>query len=231
MNEKQPPKPMPGTVADKIRKARESQYPRLTHQSLGRMIDKARATVTAYETGRRDVPRDVVQDISKALNIPVSWFFDAQDSPVPELHGRGRNVERAPMGRSPQITLVPYWGTVPCGEWERPANDDWELIQVSERYEEVRDIIAVRVSGRSMEPRFRHGQLVVIKLGTERKDGVIVLAENGNRELTLKVLAYTPTGWQLQSINPEYGNANADEWKLVGYAIGFEEFDPQGIRP
>lgn len=100
---------------------------------------------------------------------------------------------------------------VPCGDWERPTGDDGEWIQVSERLDEMRgEFIAVRVSGDSMEPRFRHGQVVVIRLTSERADGRIVLAENQDRELTMKKLVYDPDGWKLKSINPAFGEARAD---------------------
>lgn len=236
----------PGSLADKIRKARVYHRPPLSRDELALRIRKGSSTVGMYENGDRKPPEDIISRIADATGTPIAWFFDGADTlppdampqimegvrePIAPYQAGAPNASPADLANSPQLNLVPYWGTVPAGDWERPTCEDGDTIQVSDQYEDLSGVRAVRVSGSSMEPRLLHGQLVLIKLSTEQRDGVITLAVNQDRELTLKVLRYSPDGWELHSINPEFGKSTAAEWSILGYAIGIEEVNPHGIRP
>lgn len=228
-------------VGAKIQKARKFHRPPLTREELADRVKKGSSTIGMYENGIRRVPEEIVSRIADALNIPIEWFYDGLDTMPPdampkfmEQVGTSSNVEIIePTQGTPQITLVPYWGVVPAGDWEMP-NNDVGTIQISDRWQEIfpdlKGIIAVRAMGNSMLPRIHSGQVVPIRLSPEKKDGVVTLAKNGHGELTLKLLVYTPKGWELHSFNPAYGNVSAEECVILGHAIGLEEVAPEGLR-
>lgn len=226
----------PGSIADKIRKARDYHRPPIRDRAdLAAMINKASSSIGMYETGKRLPPPEVIRSIAAALRIPFEWFIDGKDTlpPMDAISlspGTTPNADIVSLTNKPQINLVPYWGAVPCGDWERPSSDDGELIQVTERIEDITGVIAVRVRGNSMNPRLMDGQIVSVRLSSEKQDGRIVLAQNGDKELTLKALRYTPLGWRLDSINPDFGSVCADEVTILGYAIALEETELSGLH-
>lgn len=207
------------------------------------LTNTGESTVGAYEAGTRGIPQTYVERFSAASHIPFDWFYDGRPTPVvrnadngtknnTSLHPGKSNVTLH-KDRTPalQINLVPYWGAVPAGNWESPP-DDPGWIQVSEGIADTNNVIAVRVTGSSMEPRLLHGQLVCIRLSKELRDGVVTLVKNQNSELTLKVAKRTEgAGWELHSINPEYPPTSAEYVEAVGYAISLEEVNLHGIRP
>jgi hypothetical protein len=121
---------------------------------------------------------------------------------------------------------LPKWPAV-------PANESWDIDpQEWEETEFVPNIFGRRhnndplrivapVVGRSMEPRLYEGDLVVIELDRSPRTGRIVLAKNGQGQITLKVLNRDRNNrYRLDSINPEHGQAVADTWEIVGFLIG-----------
>lgn len=183
-----------------------------------------------YETTPpRTVPPPFVErSIEDALGLERGWL----SADVEQIRWRSStaNAEIAPATATNLINLVPYWGLVPCGEWEQPDPGAEDLIQVSDRIEDTRGVIAIRVRGNSMLPLFSPGEVVSVRLGSEKLDGVVTLARNQDSELTLKLMKFVGGVWELHSINPEYGNASADSVTILGHAIYREGGDPSGIR-
>lgn len=235
---KQGSEPSIGTPRWKLRELRKLVYP--TRKDAADALNFGDSTIGAYESGARAIPRLYAEKLTVKADVPIDWVYDGKPTPPPIAKGSaisplGANrdaplsVER--MKRpSLHLNLVPYWGAVPAGNWQAPTDDtDW--VQVSESVD-TNGIIAVRVAGDSMEPRLHHGQLLCIKLSKELRDGVITLAKNQDSELTLKVPKYTPDhGWELQSINPDYGTVTAEYIEAIGYVVSVEETNPHGIRP
>jgi SOS-response transcriptional repressor LexA len=217
-------------LKEKIRLARKHHRPTLNREEIAKRTGVSSSTVGMYETGDRKPPEMWVSRFADSLGIPLQWFYDGKPGPPPERNIIS-NVEPVDLpGKGKyQINLVPYWGVVPCGHWAAPVGEP-EWVQVTDSID-AEGCRAVRVSGDSMEPRLSHGQLVVIRLSPEPREGVITLAKNGDGELTLKVLRYCPNGWELHSLNPSYPPTTADTWEILGYAVAIEEANPHGIRP
>lgn len=212
------------SLGQQIKDLRQAKFPPLSQAELATELGISRNQIANYETNRTVPPTSLLRKLEEIFSLTAGQL----NIPIAQL-APGHALQPVKLPNSPLINLIPYWGQVPCGEWERPA-DDPDLIQVSETID-PKGVIAVKVSGNSMAPRLMHGQTVVIKLDKTARDGVITLATNHQCELTLKVLTFTKGKWELHSINPEHGTVSAESWEILGYAIAVEEHDPQGIRP
>lgn len=227
------------TPREKVAIARNARRPGWSQASLaeeladrgflGRSKTEWDARIKNIENNRGRVPSDVeLFAIAEVLGIVPGWMTTEDDAPVPFADTLGNAaVVRFPTGQP--LTLVPYWGEVPCGNWEKPEPGDDALIEVSHRVS-PKGVIAVRVRGNSMLPRFGHGQIVVVKIDPQPLDGVITLARNADNELTLKMLRRKNGSWTLCSLNPEYGDCTAESWTILGHAVHVEESDPAGLR-
>jgi SOS-response transcriptional repressor LexA len=231
----------PGELRWKVKTAREKHPAQYSSDFAGKQTGIAGSTVRAYENGNREnIPREWVKLYADFIGISdVRWFYDgiASDPPfvnLPPVESKrppDRNAQPEKRKVAQHLRLVPFWGPVPAGNWETPPEEPaW--IQVSEALDGEEGIVAVRVTGNSMEPRLSHGQLVIIKQDSRPHDGVITLARNQDSELTLKVLRYVEgKGYELHSLNPDYGTVTAESWSIIGYAISIEETNLSGIRP
>lgn len=210
------------TIGELIRDARERQFPKLNQSELAEELGLSRNQIANYENNRTPPPANLLEILARRWHLPPGYFDEAK--------ALGASVVVPTTKKQlPQINLIPFWGSVPCGDWQSPGDDlDW--IQVSEKID-PKGVVAVKVSGNSMAPRLMHGQTVIIKLDKTPREGVVTLAVNQHKELTLKVLKYVKGEWQLHSINPEHGTVKSETWEVLGYAIAIEEHDAQGIRP
>lgn len=222
---------VPFPVGKKIARARAYARPAITQSELAEALSLSRDAVANYETGRSKVPLETLRKIASMTGFPIQWFTDGEDSEPPPDNKLAILTSVEETAAASSTVEIEYLGVVPCGGWEMPTSDSAK-IAVSATVATLRgEVAAVRVSGDSMEPRFRHGDIVVIRKSATPIDGQIVLASNQDRELTLKVLRYRANGWELHSFNPAYPPTLADEWSLIGYAVHREESDEHGLRP
>lgn len=124
---------------------------------------------------------------------------------------------------------VPFLGTVPTGSWDDSTG---ELVEVPVPVSLSLDgLVAVRVVGDALAPRVLHGQLVLLRLESHPREGVISLVRGINGDATLKVPRLRSGGWDLYPLNPEYPVEPLDGWTVVGHVVGLYEIDGAGLRP
>jgi|GEM_PF-5912922 len=188
-----------------------------------------RDRIANYEK-RGNLTLEAAPLLAEALGIDLEWLTSDAGAPVKWTRMAANAELTSTPEPEPLLNLVPYWGIVPCGNWERPEIGEEELIEISESVKDKRGIVAVKVSGNSMAPRFLHGETVAIRLSTTPIDGVVTLAVNQDGEFTLKLLRYVDGEYQLHSLNPAYGYATAHSWSILGHAVHREETDMSGLR-
>lgn len=224
---------------EKIALARNAKRPRAWSQydvahllaergSLGLDATRWRSRLANYEN-RGGVPANALAEIAQILSVDLGWLSDRSDGPV-KWAVMAPNAKPTELEEGPQLNIVPFWGTVPCGNWEKPFVDDESYIEISESVKDIRSVVCVKVAGNSMMPRFQHGEKVAVRLSSTPIDGVVTLARNQDGELTLKLMVYARGEWELHSLNPDYGCASAESWEILGHAIHREETDTSGLR-
>lgn len=202
--------------------------PSVNQTRLADMVGTSRDSIAKYETGKNRVPDDVLNAIVKVSGFPLSWFLDGLDTNPPmNFTDRVEILENKPVIRT---VSLPYWGSVPCGDWEKPIGDP-ATETVSAEVEGIPgEKIIVKAIGDSMHPIIRHGQKVAVRLGSTPIDGVIHLCKNQDHELTLKIYRLRDGKPCLESANSNYPSVTAEQITILGRVVHIEQTDPEGIR-
>ncbi|MGV3617970.1 MAG: LexA family transcriptional regulator [Fimbriimonas sp.] len=200
----------------RLRRAKE-----LTQHQLDDAIGVPRGRTSNYESGKA-LPTD---EYLEAAILPLGL------RDVSIFRRRLEEDLKLPLPGDQPPVLVPYWGVVPCGGWERPSHDP-DMVPVSAAFRDRTDIIAVKATGESMMPLYKPGQIVPIRINQRKLEGTISLIQNEDQELSLKVARRFPDGhWEFHSINPLYGQSKGEEIRLLGHAVHIPEvLDLEGIR-
>lgn len=180
----------------------------LNASQLAKKIGRPYNTVFYHTKGDRHISSEYIELYADALGTSPGYFYGTE-----------------PLDRiAPEVSVLPFWGEVPAGDWER-VNADTNMVQVCGKYENA---IVVRAIGRSMEPRIRRGQYIVIQLSKQTRDSTISLVRS-SEGLALKVLRFEGGAWQLAPINPDYPVVTVDDWEILGYAVQIFEIDSLGL--
>ena len=206
---------------------------------LATQLKVSKQTIYNWIEGAKPQKSGVWEIIGKLLNENFESIID--DSK--EIPGLGK-----PLYPIPTLDVkMPRWPSLPANEtWEYdPAEcfDEEDIPSfLARRTARDPERICAYVMGTSMEPRLTEGDLVIIELEKSVRPGRIVLARS-DKGRTLKVLrkSYDQQRYRLESINPEHGDAEAEQWELEGYLIailrdykknrGNIEWDDSGIGP
>jgi len=78
----------------------------MTQQQLGEAVGIKFQQIQKYETGMNRVSASRLYEISKALDVPVAFFFEAVDEPANENEGAdGMSVETTDKSEAPAADL------------------------------------------------------------------------------------------------------------------------------
>lgn len=169
-----------------------------------------RGRTQKYESGEAEPPQEYINLISLKLGVKPVEFLETDDNELPPVE-------------------VPYWGLVPCGNWEAPTSDT-DTRPVPGKLLKLGDIVAVSAAGPSMKPRIQEGETVAVLLTRQYSDGSIALIHNEHGELSLKRTKLTASGWEFQSINPEFPPVTAEKVTMLGKVVWMpESYSPEGI--
>jgi SOS-response transcriptional repressor LexA len=169
-----------------------------------------RGRTQKYESGEAEPPAQFIALASVVLGVHPVDFKREDDDSLPDVE-------------------VPHWGRVPCGDWERPANEP-ETRPVPGRVARMGDVVTVTAAGPSMSPRIREGQTVGVLLTPQYSDGIMALIHNQDGELSLKQIRRMPGGWEFHSMNPEYPPITADKVTMLGRVVYIPPIiDSEGI--
>lgn len=220
------------TPGEKLRRARQLLGLRAAHDvddALG--FTKGRTSI--YERDRAKPSQEYLLKFQKKYGIPGTWVLDPADTPPPLAQWKQEHddVEPAEDDESPaegELLTLPMFGDVPAGEWdESDADPDW--IEVEQDIYDSKRFFR-RISGDSMAPKLRSGDIVLFHPTSTPRDNVIVLAQNGDGKKTVKVCRYTPEGWILQAVNPEHQTQKLEQWQLVAYLVVVKRTMLKGLQ-
>ena len=177
----------------------------MQQKELASLAGVSHATVSDWETGKKNPSGARLKRLSEIFGVDHATIL-------------GYDPLYIPIRRN----TVPIVGEIACGT---PT----EAVQNIEGYtdvpEGIRADFALRCKGDSMEPTFKSGDLVLIRIQPDVENGQIA-AVNVNGETTLKHVYHQQDGLLLIADNPSfspiYAPANSDNEIIIhGLAIGY----------
>ena len=191
----------------------------------------SQATISKIERG--DQERSVHTPIlAAALEVDTLWLTTGESKQPPESltglmfrksqHSHESQLEQLswPLGKVPLIS------SIQAGHWCEAIDnfqpgDAEEWLPAPTKHGP--HAYALRVTGTSMEPRLREGEIVVVDPDRAAESGSIVVArKTENKEVTLKQLIREGGDTYLKAINPHWPEPIirlSEEWTVCGRVI------------
>ncbi|MFM5115145.1 LexA family protein [Aeromonas hydrophila] len=194
----------------------------LTQQQLGEKIGARKASVSQWETGDVSPSADYLVALARVFGVSAHWLSTGKGSP--ELS----NVEPAEI---PQGNRVPILSYVQAGNWremcEQATTFDGNVEYVAASVDIGPCGFGLWIRGRSMNPAFNEGDLVIIDPDESPRPGDYVVARNGSEEATFK--KYRPRGidengqevFELVPLNEDYPSMHSDRQhiEIIGVMV------------
>lgn len=166
-----------------------------------------KSAVSTWCNGTRLPRMDKVDALARYFNIKRSDLIE-------ERKKRSSNVELIHMG---QTVRIPVYGRIPAGVPLEAIEDIEDYIDVDARIADGKELLALKVIGNSMYPKYLDGDYVLIQRQPDCESGQDCAVRVNGCDVTLKRVIKQTDGIMLQPINPEY------EPKKYDYT---DEFNP-----
>lgn len=180
--------------------------------SFARVLDRlCAAWDRTPQTVERDLglPRGRLALLRQGSALPfedelnrIQTYFDAPSLFPGEAKERSNVV---PLIRPNTTVRIPVLGRVPAGVPVEAIADVVDEIELDARMaQDGYDYFALLVTGDSMYPEYRDGDIVIVRMQNTAETGDDVVAYIGGSDATLKRLTRTSAGIQLRPLNPAY---------------------------
>lgn len=230
------------TVGDKVRIAREAKSPPWSQADLAQKTGFSKAKISMWELNRTKHPkRSDIESVAKACDVPIEWFYDGRpsDPPRPEA----TVVDDPKLKEGFVVTVaVRTWSSAMAaldgeGECYFEAIDAPHEIPTAflvGGYRNVERHDLVNVSGRSMAPLIEPGDRVLFFQDSSPRRNTVVMAEDPEGKVYIKVLRDVGGKWQLTSVAKDGAHfEDLKGWKIHGYAVailGDDDGEGRNIR-
>lgn len=216
----------------------------LSTKELADMLETTDGSIRHWETDMNYPPMDQLKNLCEALSIPVEELFglkpemvlDANETHVINFYRQSSDVGKRIIENNAQSVyeseqeahdldlkyhcdIIPLQATPAAagtGCEFVDARPDYQFIRISERSQNADTLI--RVSGRSMEPRYHDGDLVFVKYTESAEDGDDVICSTADG-----VVIKHKIGNKLYSLNRDlpYGEKHEDDHvRIIGKVLG-----------
>lgn len=170
----------------KLREAREKIG--ISQKELAKMINVSPSRYNQWETGKYDPDTEMLILIAKALNTTVDALVGNNEAKQTHIKNR-----------------IPVAGRVEAGIAREAIQDivDWEEID-PEMLRGGAEYIGLVIHGKSMEPRMKEGDVVIVRLQDDCDTGDIAIVFVNGDEATCKKIKKTPEGVLLIPYNDAF---------------------------
>lgn len=157
-------------------------------EELGKRMNLAKVTISQYENETRSPNPDIINQFADLFGVTVDYLLGRDNK---------KNNARADKYE------VPVYRAVSCGN---PFIADEDIIDFEEINPKLRsqgDHFGLRLKGRSMEPRFNEGDVVIVRKQSDVDSGAIAIVRVNGDEATMKIVKKSPEGITLIATNPD----------------------------
>lgn len=205
-----------GTFGTRLKALRKER--RFTQAQLGKAIGVSDVTIGYWEKDQNEPGGTSLTKLAKYLGVSEAYLMSGKED--------GSNVVQAEIGAM-QIPIISW---VQAGYWtsesdatNREGFTDYVLTTEAHSM----GTFALKVKGKSMEPEFKEGDIIVVDPDLYPKPGEFVIAKNGSDEATFKRYRSRGTGedgadiFELVPLNEDYATINSLKVKvrIVGVVV------------
>ncbi|MGN1006638.1 MAG: LexA family protein [Aristaeellaceae bacterium] len=198
-------------IADRLKGLRKQNH--MTQTALAERLNVTQTAISQWETDRTRPDQELLGKIASIFSVSVDYLL-------------GENTDK--NGDSSDYFRVPVFGSIPAGV---PI----EAIEDIEGYVEMqsvpgynnREFFALRLSGNSMSPEYRNGDVVIFHAQETCESGQDCAVIVDNEDATFKRVRFSEKGLTLQPLNPDYepivfSNRDLDGDTVRVLGIGWE---------
>lgn len=174
-----------------------------------------KSAVSTWCNGTRLPRMDKVDALAKYFNINRSDLIEERSDKTQEPS----NVEPISIGKT---VSIPVYGRIPAGSPAEATEYIEDYIDVPISMAKGKELLALKVVGDSMYPKYIEGDYVLIQKQPDCDSGQDCAVRVNGNDVTLKKVIKERDGIMLQPINPEYAPKKydyTDEFNPV-YIIG-----------
>ena len=188
----------------------KSDYYQMSEMPIGKKIKYFRKTNTLS-----------LRALSELTNIPIPTLYKYEEDEPDNVKISTQSIKAiadalciaptllAGWDISENITnksgvRIPVYGSVAAGIPIEAITDIEDYEEITEDMASTGEFAALRIKGRSMEPRFTEGDVVIVRLQNTIESGDIAVVIVNGDEATCKKIKKTPEGVMLISTNPDF---------------------------
>lgn len=163
---------------------------KLRQQDVADRIGVQRSTYGKYETGDSEPDLKMLKKLAEFFGTTVEYLIGNTDDPSPS---------------KTDATRIPVVGRVEAGIAREAIQDivDWEEID-PEMLRGGAEYIGLVIHGKSMEPRMKEGDVVIVRIQDDCDTGDIAIVFVNGDEATCKKIKKTPEGVLLIPFNDAF---------------------------
>lgn len=181
-------------IGERIKEVRKEKD--MTLEDIARRIGVAKSTVQRYEAGLISSPKQpVLAAMAKAMNVNEEWLCGTSDE----------REEHFSKSEEDTMIPVPVIGEVSAGVGKIASDNIMGyILEERERLNDDGNYVYLKVSGDSMYPEFKEGDLVFVKCQPSVESGSYAVVTVDSELGMVKRVIYGSDFVELQSVNPMY---------------------------
>lgn len=188
----------------------------LSAKKLAELVGISDAHVIYIEKAQRKATFEKIMNILSALGVGLEEML--RDI------GRTENVE--PVGMK-KLHGIPVISWVTAGSWKEVSDafepgdaDEWVDSDVKGK-----NVFALRVTGDSMEPEFKDGEIITVNPHLEALPNDYIVVKNREEQATFKQMKKYGSKLVLHPLNPNYQDQEVKrgEFKIIGKVVKKEK--------
>jgi transcriptional regulator with XRE-family HTH domain len=231
------------TTGEKIRRVRKLLSGDVNQSDMDKALGFPEGRTSTYERDRAKPSPDYLAAMNRKYGIPAAYILDPTDNfppnhPLVQAGNANQRygdegvilepIENNELSLTGEPLLLALYGDVPAGEWDE-SDADPEWIEVERDIYDLRRF-ARRISGDSMSPALRSGDMAIFHPSTQPRDNVIVLAQNPEGKKTVKTCRYRDEEWVLEPVNKGISTYNLREWTLLAFLVVVKRTGNKGLE-
>ena len=159
----------------------------LTQRDVANAVGVTEATVSRWESGHIDnMRRDKIADLARVLRVSPLFIMGIDNEPPAPPAASEKPHKKG--------VLIPVLGVVRAGV---PIHAEEDIIDYEEIPQEMArsgEYFGLRVTGSSMEPTLRDGDVIIVRKQPDVDNGDIAIVLVDGEDATVKEIRETPEG-------------------------------------